>query len=325
MDRRQFVRVVSAATAISTLGHTAWAQPAGKVVKVVVPFPAGGSADAMGRLLALHLQGNYAANVVVENRVGAGGRIGTLSVRNAEPDGTTMLVNSSTPMTLYPHVFNKLGYDVTKDFVSVCQLTNMIYGLAVGPAVPNSIQTLGELVAWLKQHPESAKFGGAGVGTGPHFLGLQVAKEIGIPLEFVPYNGGAPLAQAVLGGHLPISIDALASMVPHLVGGRMRVLATFGEQRVLPAVQTVREAGYASASLEDYYGLWVPAQTPPETVAKLAAAAQAATRQPAFVDAVQRLTMGTVFSPTSEFTQRVANDVARWGGMARAANFKPMD
>ena len=323
MKRRDMLKV-SAGSAISAalglLVTPATAQPIQKTVKIVAAFPAGGSADAVARLLALHLQGVYASMIIVDNRAGAGGRIGTAYVRNAEPDGTTLLVSSSTPVTLYPHIYKKLPYG-SADLIPVAQAASMVYAFAVGPGVPSSVKTLSDFVTWVKLDPANLKYGSGGAGSGPHFVGVQLGKVLGLPLEHVPFQGSAPLNQALMGGHIPLSVDLLPGVLPSVTAGRMRLLATTGAQRSVAGVPTMVESGYPKFIVEDFYGLFAPPRTPADVVNKLAAATQTAVQSPKMGEAFKTLGFVPEFKAPQEFGMVVKAENERWGPLVKASGF----
>lgn len=323
MKRRDMLKV-SAGSAISAslglLATPATAQPMQKTVKIVAAFPAGGSADAVARLLALHLQGVYASMIIVDNRAGAGGRIGTTYVRNAEPDGTTLLVSSSTPVTLYPHIYKKLTYGPT-DLIPVAQAASMVYAFAVGPAVPPSVKTLSDFVTWVKLDPANLKYGSGGAGSGPHFVGVQLGKALGLSLEHVPFQGSAPLNQALMGGHIPLSVDLLPGVLPSVAAGRMRLLGTTGAQRSVAGVPTMIESGYPKFIVEDFYALFAPSRTPVEIVNRLAAATQVAVQNQKMAESLTTLGFVPSFKSQPELAMAVKAEFDRWGPLVKSSGF----
>src|SRR5947208_15589321 len=188
MNRR---RLLIAAAALPLAG-SAGAQTTAKTLRIIVPFPAGGGTDVLARLIAEKLRGNYAPSVIVENRVGASGRTGVEAVKNAEPDGTTLLFTPDFLMTVYPHSFRKLGYDPLADFAPIALIARSGLALAAGPALPAEVKTVREYVAWARAHPKQAFYATTAAGGTPHFVGVMLARDAGVALSPVHYKGGAP-------------------------------------------------------------------------------------------------------------------------------------
>ena len=242
------------------LGSSAFAQS--EALRIVVGFPAGGIMDViareLGEALKPHLGGRA---VIVEAKPGAGGRIGVAAVRTAPADGNTLLFTPSSIMTLYPHVFSKLGYDTLKDFVPISPVCLSSNALAVGMHVP--VNTLGEFIAWCKANPKDASYASPGAGSGPHFLGAQIASAAGIEMLHVPYKGAPDILIDLYGGRIASFVTALSNAVqPHL-GVKMRVLVTTAPKRstLLPNVQTAAEAGFPQLTGVEWFGLLAPAGT----------------------------------------------------------------
>jgi len=327
MNRRDCLASMLGTLVLPTLGGPAWAQPApvDKTLRIVVGFPAGGAGDSIARMLAPHLRGAYAGTAIVENRAGAGGRIGTEYVKNAEPDGMTMLLSAAPILTIYPHIYKKLPYDTLRDFVPVTSVSSFNYAFTVGPAVPASVKTLADFTAWAKAHPDKAAFGSPAAGASPHFLGLMYARAIGVDLNHIAYKGGAPLTQDLLGGQIPIAVDVAASHIPHLASGKLRILATSGKQRTLPDVPTVAEAGFPSLELDEYFGLFMPAKTPPAMVARMVSAVQSAIKQPDVVAGLTKLSLPPSGPSQRDFAKQVEADLLRWGPIVKASGFVAED
>lgn len=323
MNRRDVLKVAAGSSISAGLGFMATpttSQPLQKPVKLVAAFPAGGSADAVARLIALHLQSVYASTVIVENRAGAGGRIGTAFVRNAEPDGTTFLVSTSTPITLYPHIYTKLPYAAT-DLIPVAKAASTEYGFSVGAGVPSSVKTIDDFAKWVKLDPGNVKFGSGGAGSGPHFVGVQLGKVLGLALEHVPFQGSAPLNQALMGGHIPLSVDILPGVLPSVMSGRMRLLATTGERRSVSGVPTMIESGYPKFVFEDFYGVFAPQKTSPDVVNKLGAAIQGAVQNPKVVEGLKALGLTPAYASSQAFAPEVKAVYERWGPLVKASGF----
>src|ERR1051325_12182320 len=188
------------------LAGAARAHSVKKPVHPIVCFPARRATDVTARVLAEGLRGPYAATVLVENKPGASARLAVDYVRNADPDGSVMLFTPDFPMTLYPHSFKSLSYDPLKDFTPVGPATKSMLSYVVGPAVPASVKTLKDFVAWCKANPDKAAYGTTSAGATPHFAGVMFANEAKVAINPVHYRGGAPSLQDVVGGHIAASV-----------------------------------------------------------------------------------------------------------------------
>lgn len=320
LNRRTFTVFGAAAT----LGAPAIAQS--DALRIAVGFPAGGIVDViareLGEAMKPHLGGR---SVVVEAKPGAGGRIGVATVKSAAPDGNTLLLTPSSIMTLYPHVFNKLGYDANKDFAPISTVCMSANALAVGMHVP--VKTLGEFVAWCKANPKEATYASPGAGSAPHFLGAQIASAAGIEMLHVPYKGAPDILNDLYGGRIASFVTALSNAVqPHL-GGKMRVLVTTAPKRssVLPGVQTAAEAGYPQLTGLEWFGLFAPAGTSPERVAALNAAVSKAVASDRVKEAFGKLVMEPSSNSPADFARTIKADTDRWGATAKRLNYQPVD
>jgi tripartite-type tricarboxylate transporter receptor subunit TctC len=306
------------------LGSSAFAQS--EALRIVVGFPAGGIMDViareLGEALKPHLGGRA---VIVEAKPGAGGRIGVAAVRTAPADGNTLLFTPSSIMTLYPHVFSKLGYDTLKDFVPISPVCLSSNALAVGMHVP--VNTLGEFIAWCKANPKDASYASPGAGSGPHFLGAQIASTAGIEMLHVPYKGAPDILNDLYGGRIASFVTALSNAVqPHL-GGKMRVLVTTAPKRstLLPNVQTAAEAGFPQLTGVEWFGLLAPAGTDPGRVAVLSASVAKAMASDRIKEAFDKLVMEPTSSSSADFAKTIRADTDRWGVIAKRLNYQPVD
>lgn len=289
-------------------------------VRIIFPFAAGGSGDGLSRLIAEKMRATVNRNVIVENRTGAAGRPGVMAVRNAAPDGNTLLITPIAPMAVYQHVYKNLEYDPIRDFVAVSQLATFDFALAVGPQVP--ADSLKELVAWIKADLSRASFGSPGAGTLTHFLGILFGQAIGIELRHVPYKGSAATLTDLVAGHVPMVFGTLSDLVESHKAKRIRILATAGVERspFAPDVSTFREAGFDIEGTS-WYGAFAPGRTPRNTVDRLSAVMAAAVRMP---DVRERF-LGWGLQPTgttaAEFAAIQKADSARWAAGVKASGF----
>ena len=323
IDRRRFIAAaVLGAGASAMRSGRALAQPGGKVTRIVVGFPAGGAVDVVARLYAEQLQSALGGSVIVENKTGAGGRIGTEAARGAAPNGETLLLSPSSILTIYPHVYRKLGFDVFRDFMPVSPACDFVFGLGVGPGTPAASPPA--FVQWARENPKAASFGSPGAGTTPHFIGVAFAGATGAPLVHVPYKGGAQAMQDLLGGQLAAMVTTLPNLVPQYRGGKLRILAHTAEARLpeLPDVPTFKELGYPDLVLSEWFGFFVPTGTPQETVAKLNTAIVAAGASAAVREGLSKLGFRTLTRDPVAFGAMVRADFDRWGPIVKASGFK---
>ena len=305
------------------LAFPAWGQTIAKPVRVIVPFPAGGGTDVLARIVAEKLRGGYAAAVIVENRVGASGRTGVEAVKNAEPDGATLLFTPDFLMTVYPHSFRKLSYDPRADFAPVAIVARSQLALAAGPALPKNVRGVRDYVEWVRANPKNGFFATTSGGGTPHFVGVMLAKAAGVALSPVHYKGGAPALQDLLGGQIPVSINPVGELLPHFKSGKIRVLATTGIERseFLPEVPTMAEAGYPDVVVQSWLGFLAPARTSPDTVSKLADAIIAAAASDDAIESMRKFGMRAQTSGPSAFGATLRADLERWGPIVKASGF----
>ena len=324
--RRQILAAATlAAAAFAPLVHAQTAID--KTARIVVGFPPGGAADAVARLLADQLRGSYAPTVIVDNRAGAGGRIGAQAVKAGDTDGSQFLLTPASILTIYPHVYKKLGYDSLADFKPVSSVAVVTFAFSVSSAVPASVKTVADYVAWAKAHPKEANYGSAAAGATPHFVGTMLGRAAGVPLNHIPFKGGAPLVSDLLGGQIQAGVNVLPEVLPHVQGGKLRILAVSGARRsrFLPSVPTFAESGFKDVAADEYFGVFVPAKTPPEMVAKLNAAIQKALKAKPLVDGLEKLSFEVEGQSPAEFGQIVKAEFERWGPVVKASGFSSED
>jgi tripartite-type tricarboxylate transporter receptor subunit TctC len=203
------------------------AQIGAQPIRIIFPFAAGGSGDAAARLIASSMETALGRPVIVENRTGADGRIGVRAVKEAAPDGNTLLLTPIAPMSIYQHVYAQLDYDPIADFTPISEVGTFDFGVAVGPQT--DVKTMRDLVAWAKAHPTDANFAIPAAGTLPHFLGIMLGRAAGIDLRPVPYRGSAAGLTDLIAGHIPIEITTTADLVQMQKDGRIRGAGDFGQ------------------------------------------------------------------------------------------------
>jgi tripartite-type tricarboxylate transporter receptor subunit TctC len=306
---------------ILTANASAQPYPA-KAVRVIVPFPPGQAADIFARMVAERLAVKWGQGVAVENRAGGGGIPGMMAGKHAAPDGYTLIVGTSGTLGVNPNVYASIPYDPLKDFAPASNI--FIAPLVIVAHSSFNPSTVKELVEAAKQQPGRIHFASAGPGTAQHMTGELFKSRAGIDLVHVPYKGSGPGMTDLVGGQVPLMFDSLASALPHIKSGRIKILALTTAQRVpqMPEVPTVAESGYAGFSGVGWSGFLLPAGTPREIVEKVSADTQAALREP---QTVQRIVeRGGVPDPTTpqQYAEFIRAEVAKWGEVARTAKVK---
>jgi len=289
----------------------------------VLGFPAGATADLLSRLMADHMRALLGQPVIVENRPGAGGRIGNETVKASAPDGATVLLTPVATMAIFPHSFpGELRYDPLRDFAAVAHLANFQLGFGVSVELP--ARTLREYVALVKREPKAGFYASAAAGSLPHFLGVMFARAAGIELTHVPYKGTAPAMQALAGGEIA-AISTVAADVGTLVkSGKARLLATSGAGRsvAFPEVPTFRESGYELEAI-GWYALFAPAGTPQSAIERLSAAAIAAVKDTALRGKLEQMGLEPTGLGPQDLGKILKADYEKWGPPIRASGFKP--
>ncbi len=326
MDRRHFLQGAAALGALGTTGRNAWAQLQGNA-SIISGFPAGGMGDQVARPLAERLRGKYATGVLVDSKVGAGGRIAVEYVKRAAPDGLTILQIPSSPMTLYPNTYRKLTYDSLADFVPVTSTVTYSFVLTAGPGLPADIKTLAEYLRWAKANPKLASYGVPAAGSALHFVGMMLGKASGTELTSVAYRGGAPLLNDVLGGQVPVSISVLGEVMPHIRAGKLRGLAVSSAQRspFLPDIPTFVEQGFPDIAVQEWLGWFVPAKTPVETVNRLSTMVREGLQVPEYIETLAKNGLQPIHQSPEEFARIVRADLAKWTPVVKASGFTAED
>jgi tripartite-type tricarboxylate transporter receptor subunit TctC len=306
---------------VIAIGVDAQSYPA-KAVRVIVPFPPGQAADIFSRMVAERLATKWGQGVAVENRAGGGGIPGMMAGKQAAPDGYTLVVGTSGTLGVNPNIYASIPYDPLKDFTPA---SNIFIAPLVIVAHPSfNPGTVRDLVAAAKERPGALHFASAGPGTAQHMTGELFKFRAGIDLVHVPYKGSGPGMTDLIGGQVPLMFDSLASALPHIKSGRIKILALTTAQRVpqMPEVPTVAESGYEGFSGVGWSGFVLPAGTPREIVDKVSADTQAVLREP---ETVQRIVeRGGVPDPTTpqQYADFIRAEVAKWGEVARIARVK---
>lgn len=289
-----------------------------KPIRLIVGYTPGGATDIVARLLATKLQEALGQTVIVENKPGAGSNIASELVAKSAPDGYTLLVGSIANATNMV-VYKNLGYDTLRDFVPVTQLMSAPSVLAVHPSFP--AKNLQELIALAKRDPGKYAFASSGSGGSPHLAGEMLKLRAGIDLIHVPYKGAAPALSDLLGGQVQMAFQTALSAVPHLQSGQLRAVAVAANKRLaqLPNVPTMAEAGLPDFEVSSWNGLFAPAKTAPEIIARLHAEAVKALAAPDLREKLNAQGAEAAGSTPEEFRAYIRAEIEKWGKVVRAS------
>lgn len=275
------------------------------------------------RIIADRLRSRHGVNLIVDNRPGASGRLAVDFVKGGDADGQTMLFTPDFVMTVYPHSFRKLGYDPLKDFAPVALCAKTAYVLCAGPALPANVTDMQQFLAWTRSNPKLAAFASTSPGSTTHFTGVMLARAAGVEMLHVPYKGGAPALQDLMGGQIPLSINPIGEVLPHLKAGKLRVLATTGARRsrFMPDVPTLFESGFKDVIVEGWLGMLMPAKVAANMVKTTSAAINAVLQEQDVKDSFARLALETVQSTPDDFRAVIRSDLEKWGPAVAASGF----
>ncbi|MDM0021132.1 tripartite tricarboxylate transporter substrate-binding protein [Variovorax saccharolyticus] len=308
--------VLSAGVAPGASAQVAEGSPA----RILLAFE-GGSARGVAMHLAERMREPLKRPVIVEEKPGAGGRVGALALKNATPDGTTVAMLPIAVPVLSPMTFKDVQYDPMHDFAPISQIGSYRFAFAVSSNHP--ARSFPEFVAWLKTHPTQAFYGSPAAGSLPHFLGVLVAKAIDIDLTQVAYKGFGPMSVDLMGGTVPAGISSVADLIELHRAGRVRILATSGTRREsqLPEVPTFVEQGYPTVQASGWVGFFAPAKTPRAVINEWSAALLAAIRAPDTRQKLIDLGLDTTGTTPEELSAIMADDIARWAPIVKASGF----
>ena len=293
-----------------------------KPIKILVGFPPGGSADMAARLVGERMSAELKQPVIIENKPGAGGRIAAEALKNAAADGTTLLLTPVVVPVLAPLVFSKLPYNPSTDFAPVAQIATFQFSLSVNAAHPS--KTVPELISWMKANPAQANFGSPAPGSLPHFFGVMISTGANVDMVHVPFNGGAPLMNAVAGNQVSTGIDALVDQIEMHRAGKTRILTTSGAKRspLLPDVPTFIESGLKNVEGAGWLGLYATGKTPVATLNALNAAANKALTQAELRERFLKVGLEPTGGSAQDLADIMKRDTDRWGPVVKASGFK---
>jgi tripartite-type tricarboxylate transporter receptor subunit TctC len=288
-------------------------------VRLIVPFPPGGPLDIVGRLVARKLQEQWGQSVIVDNRAGASGAIGTDQLAKSPPDGYTLLINS-TPIVATPHL-QKLPYDTRRDLAGVSQIAEIEYVLVAAPR--SSITSVDELLVLAKQQPGKLNYSSAGNGSGQHLLVELIKGAAAVNINHVPYKGASPALQAVLAGEVDVMFETSVGVIPLVKAGKLRPLLVSGAKPLdaLPGVPAF-ESVFPGVGIDAWHGIFAPATTPPSLIAQLAGDIGKAVLSTEVSTRLRELGFQPTGLPYPRFNEVVARDLERWGKVIRDNNIR---
>jgi tripartite-type tricarboxylate transporter receptor subunit TctC len=317
MNRRQFAAFAAGALALPA----ALAQE--RTIRILVGFPPGGSVDVIARLLADKMRAALGQNIIIDNKPGAGGRVALNEIKKAAPDGQTLILSPSGALVIQPHLYSQaqLGYDPIKDFTPISRVVTFDFAVTAGPAAQGG--DLKAVLAWMKANPGRANYATSGAGTVPHFAGMMLGQTAGIPLTHVAYRGGAPAAQDLIGGQVPLMVDTASETIEHHKAGKVRILAVTGEQRnrALPDVPTLRELGVNMAA-DAFFGLYGPPGMPADVVARIDRAVADALKAPDVQERIVGFGLVPNHAPAAQLAATQAEHLRKWEAPIKASGFK---
>ena len=294
---------------------------AGKAIRLIVSYPPGGGADLMARLVAPKMSEALGQPVVVENKGGASGQIAAAEVARAAPDGHTLMLDAAN-FAVNPSLYRNLPYDPAKAFTPIAVIVRFPNMLVVNPAFP--AKNVAELIAAAKDKPGSIAFASSGNGSAQHLAGELFRQKAGVDITHVPYKGGGPALNDVIGGQVPMFFANMASGLPHVKAGKLRALAITGEKRspALPDAPTIAEAGLPGYTVYEWNAIFAPAGTPAPVIAKLADAIAKAVQAPEFRERVAALGGELTGHGPAESERFIREQTTLWAGVVKAGNVK---
>jgi len=324
--RRMRLRIwlaIGAALGSGLAASHAAAQPyPNRVIKIIVPFAAGGPADTLARIVANRLSGAFGQGVILDNRPGAGGTTGAKVVATAEPDGYTLLYGNTASLVIGPAINANVGYEPLKQFAPV-GLVGVTYNVVVvNNAVP--VNSIAELIALAKARPGKINFASPGHGTPPHMVGEMLKQRAGIDIVHVPYRGSAAALTDIMAGQIELAFENPSVTVPLVQEGKLKALAITGETRnpQLPDVPTVMESGVPDFVSMSFTGLIAPAGTPPEIIRKLSQELTAGLRAPETIELLEKLGVNPRPGSPEEFGAFIARETGKWTAVAKRAGIR---
>ncbi|MGA8786149.1 MAG: tripartite tricarboxylate transporter substrate binding protein [Polaromonas sp.] len=293
-----------------------------KPIRLVVPFTPGGVTDTSGRLIAEYLSKRLGQQIIVDNRPGASGNIGTSLVKTAAPDGYTLVLGFDGTMVINPHVFAKTPFDTAADFAPVGKIGDAILILVANPDVP--VKSLSDVIALSKTQPGGLSFGTSGTGGTPHIAGELLKARTNANLTHVPYKGGGQAMTDVLGGTIPLVYTAVAGAYGHVKSGKLRAIAVSSAQRAtaLPDVPTFMESGVPDFVVNSWVGILAPAKTPSAIVTRLNTELNAVLNDATVREKLRLMGIDATPGSAEQFNSEIKRDLARYGQVVKSAGIR---
>lgn len=288
-------------------------------LRLIVPYPPGGSTDLAARIVANELQTRLGSNVVVENMVGAGGRLAMQNIKRMPADANVLVIANPALITVAPLVFKSTGYDPDADFQALSQVSIYEFGVAVGTAVP--VREFPHMMAWIKANPEKANFGVPATGSLPHFFALMVNKATNTNSPVIGYKGSAPLNTDLMGGHVPVAIDTVDTMLPLHIAGKIKILGTSGEKRSVPTIPTLKESGFNIAAT-GWNVIFAKSTMPADKAARIAKEVAAIMQLPAVRDKFIAAKAEPISSTQQQTKDMLSKFKAQWQPVIQQSGLK---
>ena len=322
MKKKSIAWLAAAWACAALAAHAQYPQYPNKPIKLVVPFPAGGTTDIMARAVAADLQKAFGQAVIVDNKAGAGGNIGSDYVAKAAPDGYTLLMGTvgthAINVTLYP----KMPYDAVKDFVPVSLVSGVPNVLVAAPGFP--VNSVKELIDAAKKSPDTVTFASSGSGTSIHLSGELFKQLAGVQMTHVPYKGSSAALPDVMSGQVNVMFDNAPSVMQHIRGGKLKAIAVTSSKRspALPNVPTIAESGLSGYEATSWFGVLAPAGTPKDIVDKLSQAISRALQTPEMKERLAGQGAEAVGNTSEQFAAHIKTEIEKWAKVVKASGAK---
>lgn len=322
LSRRQLIHAGAAGLLVGAAGARAQSLD---TAKVIIGFAPGGTIDLAGRRIADKLQPGYARTAIVENRTGAGGQIAVQTVKAAPPDGSTILLTPTSPMSLHLYTYKKLAYDPAADFTPVSGAVAFDYALAIGSMVPEQVKTVADFLAWCKANPSLANFGSAGAGSAAHFIGGALGRGGNVDLRHVAFRGSQPALADMIGGQIAAVVGPTGEFIPNVKAGKVRLLATSGPRRgrFTPDTPTMSEQGLRDIAYAGWFGFFLPANANADTVQRLNAGIRGALASQDVIDSLATAYMEPMPTAPAQLAGMLKTETEFWSKLVKVVGFTP--